>query len=321
MSFNRRKVILAAASVMAGATYAQTSGSKPLTLVVPFAPGGNADIVARSVSIPMGKLLGQTIIVDNRGGGGGAIGTALVARAIPDGNTLLAATPGQLGTLPNMFKTSYKLTDLVPVGILSKTSMTVVVRRGDSRFKSVEELIAYAKSNPGKVNVGHAGPGSPNHLAMLQFENSANCRFTAIAYKGSGPAILDLLSGQVDVVFDQVSSSLPHLKAGSFSALVVLGPTRDTHLAGVRTLKESGLAEFDASTYIGLLAPKSVPLSVIEKLTATVQQVAVDSAFDQGLKAIGSSAFYADSKRFAEIINADEQLALVLIKQGRLVNE
>jgi len=321
MSFNRRQVIWAAASLAAGTTYAQISGSKPLTLVVPFAPGGNADIVARSISLPMGKLLGQAVIVDNRGGGGGAIGTALAARAIPDGNTLLAATPGQLGTLPNMFKTSYKRTDLVPVGILSKTSMALIVRRGDSRFKSVEELIAYAKSNPGKVNVGHAGPGSPNHLALLQFENSANCRFTAISYKGSGPALLDLLSSQVDVVVDQVSSSLPHLKAQSLSALIVLGPTRDSHLAGVRTLKESGLAEFDASTYIGLLAPKGVPLAIIERLTATVQQVAVDSAFDQGLKAIGSTAFYADSKQFEEIIKADEQLALALIKQGRLVNE
>lgn len=321
MKCTRRAAISVGASLLTGTALGQTFGSRPLTVIVPFAPGGNADIVARSISMPMAMLLGQSVIVDNRAGGGGAIGTALVAKAPADGNTLLAATPGQLGTLPHMFKTPYRLADFAPVGVLSKTSIALMVRRGDSRFHSAEELIAYVKSNPGKLNVGHAGPGSPNHLAMLQFENAANCRFTAISYKGSGPALVDLLSGQIDLIFDQVSSSLPHLKAGTLSALLVLGPTRDASLEGVRTLKEVGLPEFDASTYIGLLAPKGVPSEALAKLTATVQQVAGDAAFDRGLKQIGSSAFYADPKRFAEILKADEALALSLIKEGRLINE
>jgi tripartite-type tricarboxylate transporter receptor subunit TctC len=321
MNITRRSALVAGASLVAGTSWSQALPNKPITLVVPFAPGGNADIVARWIAVPYAKLLGQSVIVDNRGGGGGAIGTALVSKAPADGATLLAATPGQLGTLPHMFKTSYKLEDFVPIGVLTKTSIAVVVRNGDVRFKTLEEFIAYARANPGKLNVGHAGPGSPNHLAMLQFENAANCRFTPVAYKGSGPALIDLRGGTIDVMFDQISSSLPHLKAGTLTTLVVLGLTRDVAVPDTRTLKEAGLPEFDASTYIGLLAPKGVSASVVAALTAAAQKVASDPAFDLGLKAIGSGAHYEDPKRFAEILKADEALAVSLVKQGRLVNE
>lgn len=309
-----------AAALACGAVLAQDLGGKPLTLVVPFAPGGNADIVARSYAVPMARLIGATVVVDNRGGGGGAIGTAIVAKVPADGSTLLSATPGQLGTLPHMFKTGYKSADFVPVGVVSKTSIALVVKHDDARFKTTEEFIAYARRNPGKLNVGHAGPGSPNHLAMLQFENATGTRFTPIAYKGSGPALIDLLSGQIDVIFDQVSSSLPHLKAGKLSALLILGPTRDPSIGQVRTLKEAGLPEFDASTYIGVLAPKGVPAETVAKLTSVIRQVADDPAFDSKLREIGSGAFYADPADFARILQADEDLAKAMIQQGRLID-
>lgn len=308
-------------SLFTGMSFANSFGSQPLTLVVPFAPGGNADIVSRSIAVPMSKILGQSVVVDNRGGAGGAIGTALVANARTDGNTLLAATPGQLGTLPHMFKTAYKMSDFSPIGVLSKTSIALIIKHGDNRFKTAEEFIAFVKSNPGKLNVGHAGPGSPNHLAMLQFGDAINGQFTPIAYKGSGPALLDLLSGQIDVIFDQVSSSLPYLKAEKFSALLVLSPTRDESIPDVRTLKEAGLPQFDASTYIGLLAPKDVPAATRDRLTAIVKQVAGNPEFDQGLKKIGSSAYYGDPARFADILKADQELAIRLKKQGRLVDD
>ncbi|CPQ15255.1 tripartite tricarboxylate transporter substrate binding protein [Bordetella pertussis] len=219
-----------------------------------------------------------------------------------------------------MFKTGYKSADFVPVGVVSKTSIALVVKHDDARFKTTEEFIAYARRNPGKLNVGHAGPGSPNHLAMLQFENATGTRFTPIAYKGSGPALIDLLSGQIDVIFDQVSSSLPHLKAGKLSALLILGPTRDPSIGQVRTLKEAGLPEFDASTYIGVLAPKGVPAETVAKLTSVIRQVADDPAFDSKLREIGSGAFYADPADFARILQADEDLAKAMIQQGRLID-
>lgn len=317
---SRRAALLAGCSLLAGAALGQPSPARPLTLVVPFAPGGNADMVARSVSGPMARLLGQGVVIDNRGGAGGSIGTAWVAKAAPDGHTLLAATPGQLGTLPHLLKTPYQRTDFVPLGVLSKTSIALVVRH-NGRFKSAEDLIAQARARPGELNVGHAGPGSPNHLAMLQFEQSAGCRFTAVPYKGSGPALVDLLSGKIDLMFDQVSSSLPHLKSGALAALLVLAPARDVHLAGVRTLAEAGLQGFDASTYLGLLAPRGLPAAAVARLTAVVEQLAGDAAFDRGLREMGSAAFHAGPLRFEEILMADEALAAALIRQGRLVNE
>jgi hypothetical protein len=187
---------------------------------------------------------------------GGAIGTALVSKAPADGATLLAATPGQLGTLPRMFKTSYKSEDFVPIGVLSKTSIAVVVRNGDARFKTLEEFIAYTRANPGKLNVGHAGPWiaqPPGHAAVRE-----RCELPLHAgrLQGLRSRVDRSAGGTIDVMFDQISSSLPHLKAGTLTTLVVLGPTRDVAVPDTRSLKEAGLPEFDASTYIGLLAPK-----------------------------------------------------------------
>jgi tripartite-type tricarboxylate transporter receptor subunit TctC len=321
MDIVRRAAVLASAVLLSGFAFGQGGGSKPLILLVPFAPGGNADIVARATAVPIGNAIGQSVVVDNRGGGGGSIGTAVVAKGPADGSLVLAATPAQLGTLPHLLKTNYRSSDFTPIGIVSRTSIAVIVRQSDSRFKTAEEFIAFAKANPGKLNVGHAGPGSPNHIAMLQFENASGAKFAPIAYKGSGPALIDLLSGQIDVMFDQVSSSLPHLKSGALSALVVLAPARDANIPNVRILKEAGLPEFDASTYIGLLVPKDVPAPAVAKLSSTLEQIARDPAFGQRLRDIGSSAHYADGKRFGEIIKADEALAVALIKQGRLVNE
>jgi tripartite-type tricarboxylate transporter receptor subunit TctC len=321
MNSTRRQAFRLGISFLATNSFAQGVGAKPITVIVPFAPGGNVDITARAVTLQMTKIFDQSVIVDNRAGASGAIGSALVARAQPDGNTLLAATPGQLGTLPHLFKTPYQLTDFVPIGVVSKTSIAIVVKKGNPRFGTVEELVVYAKANPGQVTVGHSGAGSPNHLAMLQFESSAGCRFSPVAYRGSGPALIDLLSGQIDLMFDQVSSSLQHIKSGGLVPILILGLARDQNIPTVRTVKEAGLTEFDASTYVGLMAPKNVPAPVLSRLVAAVERAAADTAFGATLREVGSSAHYIDGKRFAEILKADEAVAMSLIKQGRLVNE
>lgn len=321
MNSTRRQALGLGLSFLTGASLAQSPGSKPITVVVPFAPGGNVDIAARALTVQMARALNQGVIVDNRAGASGAIGSALVARAQPDGKTLLAATPGQLGTLPHLFKTPYQLDDFMPIGVVSKTSIALVVRKGNSRFGTVEELVAYAKANPGKVTVGHSGAGSPNHLAMLQFENAVDCRFSAIPYRGSGPALVDLLSGQIDMMFDQLSSSLQHIKSGGLVPLMVLGATRDQNIPAVRTLKEVGVPEFEGSTYVGVLAPRNVPAPVLGQLVAAVEKVTADAAFGATLREVGSSAHYIHGKRFAEILKADEAVAMALIRQGRLVNE
>jgi tripartite-type tricarboxylate transporter receptor subunit TctC len=321
MKHTRRSALSMGLALAASTAWGQSPFGKPITIVVPYPPGGNADIVARAIAGPVAKIIGQSVMIDNRGGGGGVIGASLVAKSPADGTTLLACPPGVLGTSPHLLKTPYKMQDFVPVGVVSKTSIALIVRKSETRFKTVEDLITFARANPERINVGHAGPGTPNHLALLQFEDTAKCKFTAVSYKGMAPALVDLLAGNIDVTFDQIASSMPHLKAGTLNALLVLGPTRDAAIPEARTLKEAGLAEFDMSTYLSVYAPKGVPESVLATLTAALQKVASDPAYDRGLKEMGSSAYYGDPARTAAILKADEDLAIKLVRQGRLIND
>ena len=319
-SLLRRSGALAASLLAAPLVRAQAAHfpDKPITLVVPFAPGGNIDIVGRSVAVPLGKILGQSVIVDNRAGGSGSIGTGVVARAATDGYTLLVATAGQIVTLPQMFKTPYRGDSIKPLGLVSKTNIATIVRKGDKRFKTFQELVAYAKANPGKLNGGHAGAGTPNHLALLQLESTLGIEFTMVAYKGMGPALIDLLGGQIDVVGDQVSSSMPHLKAGTLEALAVLGPERDPAFPAVPTLVELKLGNFDMTTYAGILAPAGVSADVTARLSDAVRQAAADPAFGATLRELGSGARGGTAAQFAALIKDEETFAARMIQQGRL---
>ncbi|RYF70265.1 MAG: tripartite tricarboxylate transporter substrate binding protein, partial [Comamonadaceae bacterium] len=208
MHIGRRQFISWGGALSLGlplAAQAQAYPRRPVTLLVPFAPGGNIDVLARSLSIPMGKLLGQSVVVDNRAGGGGAVGTAIAAKAEADGYTVLVTTPGQLATLPRMIKTTYSSASVVPVGVASRTAMVVVARANDARFREFEQVIAMVRDKPGTLSGGHAGAGTINHLALLQLEAACGGKINPVAYRGSAPALVDLLGGQVDVVFDQIT--------------------------------------------------------------------------------------------------------------------
>ncbi|MGO4330966.1 Bug family tripartite tricarboxylate transporter substrate binding protein [Cupriavidus sp. 2TAF22] len=320
-SFLRLGVAIGTGALALHAHAKELFPSKPVTLVVPFSPGGNLDLVTRSLGTPLGKLLGQTIVVVNNSGGSGSIGASLVARAKPDGYTLLSATPAQVATVPQLLKTPYKLSDFTSIGVVSRTAIVLVVRRSDTRFKNFEEFLAYARAHPGKLNVGHAGAGSPNHLAGLQFESAANVHLGFVGYKGMGPALIDLISGQIDVIFDQISSSLQHLKSGNLKALVVCGPSPAAAMPSIPTLKQVGVPEFDASTYIGILAPKQTPPDVVAILSKAVEKVVSDPQFAAMLLEMGSGAYYGNGQRFDQILKAEEEVAAALIKQGKLTAE
>ncbi|GGX09586.1 lipoprotein [Pigmentiphaga litoralis] len=298
--------------------WARSFPSKPITLVVPFAPGGNIDVVGRSLSVPLSKLLGQIVVVENRAGAGGGIGTASVARAEPDGHTLLVATPAQVATLPQMFKTAYDVASFQPVGVATRTSMIVVARRDDARFKSFDDLLALARGKPGAINAGHAGNGTPNHLALLQLENAAGCQFGAVAYKGSGPALVNLLGGQIDVVFDQVTSSMPHIKSGALRPLAILGSVADPTLPGVPTLAESNVGRFDATTYAGLLAPAGTPGAVIDVLSQALRKALADPQLNASLNALGSFTESGDAGALKTLLDTERALATRLVAEGRL---
>lgn len=322
MTFSRRnffKLGLAAMPVLQSLpAWARTFPSKPITLVVPFAPGGNIDVVGRSLSIPLSRLLGQIVVVENRAGAGGGIGTASVARAEPDGHTLLVATPAQVATLPQMFKTAYDVASFQPVGLATRTSMIVVARRDDARFRNFDDFLALARARPGAINAGHAGNGTPNHLALLQLENAASCQFGAVAYKGSGPALVNLLGGQIDVVFDQVTSSMPHIKAGTLRPLAILGPTVDPTLPGVPTLAESNVGRFDATTYAGLLAPAGTPGAAMGILSQALKTALADPQLNTSLNGLGSFTESGEAGALKTLLDNERALAIKLVAEGRL---
>ncbi|KLN56080.1 Bug family tripartite tricarboxylate transporter substrate binding protein [Variovorax paradoxus] len=323
MNIHRRQILnfgaaAAAGSVLGAPAWAQGFPSKPLTLVVPFAPGGNTDIVARTVAVALGKVLGQSVVVDNRAGAGGSIGAMQVARAAPDGYTLLLCGAGVVVTVPEMVKTSYSRSSFAPLGLVNKSSMVLLARKNETRFRNFKEFAAYARSGEGKLTAAHSGPGTPNHLALLQLENLLKTKFTIVSYKGSGPALVDLIGGQVDVHFDQVTSSLQHIKGGSLQALAVLGPAQDPSLPGVQTVAELGFGEIDGTTYVGVLAPSGTPRDVHDKLAAALAQAVKDPQTVNSARELGSVALSSTPQEFARILDAEYALATQATKDGRL---
>ncbi|MGJ7498318.1 Bug family tripartite tricarboxylate transporter substrate binding protein [Variovorax sp. RT4R15] len=323
MNFQRRQILqigaaAAAASALGTPAWAQGFPSKPVTLVVPFAPGGNTDIVARTVAVALGKVLGQSVIVDNRAGAGGSIGAMQVARAAPDGYTLLLCGAGVIVTVPEMLKTTYSRTNFAPLGLVNKSSMVLLARKNDARFKTFKDLAAYAKSGDGKLTAAHSGPGTPNHLALLQLESLLKTKFTVVSYKGSGPALIDLIGGQIDVHFDQVPSSLQHIKAGTLQPLAVLGPVQDPLLPGVQTVAELGFGQIDGTTYVGVLAPSGTPKDVLEKLDAALAQAVKDPQTVNSARELGSVALSSTPQEFQRILDAEYTLAVQATKDGRL---
>jgi tripartite-type tricarboxylate transporter receptor subunit TctC len=323
MNIKRRQIlnfgaVAAASSALGVPAWAQGFPSKPVTLVVPFAPGGNTDIVARTVAVALGKVLGQSVVVDNRAGAGGSIGAMQVARAAPDGYTLLLCGAGVVVTVPEMVKTSYSRSSFAPIGLVNKSSMVLLARKNETRFKNFKELAAYARSGEGKLTAAHSGPGTPNHLALLQLESLLKTKFTVVSYKGSGPALVDLIGGQVDVHFDQVTSSLQHIKGGTLQPLAILGPVQDPSLPGVQTVAELGFGEIDGTTYVGVLAPSGTPKDVQDKLAAALAQAVKDPQTVNSARELGSVALSSTPQEFARILDAEYALATQATKDGRL---
>ena len=310
----------------AGAAFASLPGlaqisSKPITLIVPFAAGGNIDLVGRIIAQPMAKLLGQSVVVQNRAGAGGAIGVSEVARAEPDGSTLLVSTPNAIVVVPRMVHTTYDLASFASVGLISFTSQVIVIRAENPKFKSFPDLIAYARANPGKVSVAHSGIGTTNPMAILQLQEAAGIQLNVVAYKGSGPAIVDLLGGQIDVLVDQLSSSINNIKAGKFIALTVLSNARDPLIPAVPGTKEGGLAAVDTSTTTGLLAPAKTPPATLTMLNAALNKALGEEETKAQLLRVGSIARPGPAEAFTALLQAENKQAQALAAAGKLKTE
>jgi len=320
---NRRNLIkagvaLAGAALLGTSAFADSFPSKPITLIVPFAPGGNLDMVARLIAPALSTQLKTNVIVENRAGAGGAIGAGLVARSDADGYTLLISTPNAISILPRMVKVPYTPASFQPIGLISSTSLVLVVKGNETRFKDAAGLFAYAKKNPMKLSAGYAGVGTTNHVGMLLMEEAAGINVTGVPYRGSGPALVDLLGGQIDLVVDQLTSSIAHIKAGKLHALAVLSKDRDPLLKDVPTLREAGLANFDESTLSGLLAPAGTPAPVVATINAALGRALADDKLKAKLLAAGSLARASTPEEFGQILKTEEQRGYALAKAGKL---
>ena len=271
---NRTRVaaaLFAAALLHAAGAAAQAWPAKPIRLMVPFPPGGSTDIVARIVAQKLAERLGQSIVIENRGGAGGTLGTAVVAKAAPDGYTLTVASTSTHVVAPGVYaKLDYDpVKDFAPVGLMAVSPYLLVVNPS-LPAKSLQELVGLAKKQPGKLNYASAGVGSTTQLAMEMLKSASGTFILHIPYNGNGPAGTALIAGQVEVLFGSLPALLPHAKSGRARALAVGTPKRSPSLPDVPTVAELGYPGFDASLWLAIMAPAGTPQPVIERLNKEI---------------------------------------------------
>jgi tripartite-type tricarboxylate transporter receptor subunit TctC len=286
----------------AASVHAQT-GPRAIRLIVPYAPGGNVDITARTIAPPLAEALGQNVVVDNRAGGGGNVGANLVARAAPDGYTLLMGSSGPLSINPIVFPDiPYDSTrDFAPISSVHVVPL-VVLATPKSTIASVADLVARLKLHPGKITMASAGAGTTNHFAIELFAAMTGTRPLHVPYKGSGPALGELLGGQVETMVDQLTSSMGHIRDGRVRLIAVTGHRRSPVFPDVPTLDESGLKGYEASTYIGVLAPAGTPKAAIARLNEGVRRVMVRSEVSERFRALGAEPGASSPEAFAKMI-------------------
>ena len=267
-------LVLAALAVFAGAA-AAAYPDKPIRLVVPYPPGGATDVIGRVMAQRLSTALGQQVIVDNRGGASGNIGAEAVVKAAPDGYTLLMGAVTSHSINQTLEKASIRYNfekDLVPVAIVGSVPLVFVVHPSVP-VQSLKELIAYAKSKPGELNFASSGAGAPQRLAGEMFKRSAGVDMVHIPYKGSGPAMTDLIGGQVLTMVETVPAALPHIKAGKLRALAVTTPQRISMLPDVPTAGEAGMPGFEVSSMFGILAPAGTPREIVVRLNTEITRL------------------------------------------------
>ena len=260
-----------------------TYPNKPLRMFIPFPPGGPADIIGRAAAFKLGDALGQQIVVENRGGAGGNIAVEAVAKAAPDGYTLLLLSSGVVANQSLYAKLPYSLSrDFSPVAPLASFPLLLAVHPS-TKLSSVKELISLARSKPGVLNYGSAGSGGGAHLAAETFKLEARIDMVHVPYKGTGPAVLDLVAGQVNVMFASVPSVMQHVRAGKLNALAVTGTRRASTLPNIPTVSESGLPGYHMESWFGVMAPAGTPADIISRLNGLLGRIVQSSAFQERL--------------------------------------
>jgi tripartite-type tricarboxylate transporter receptor subunit TctC len=306
MSVAAAMAALVGMAVAAPARAAEPYPSKPIRLVVPFAPGGGTDIIARLIAQSLGESWGHTVVVDNRTGAGGVIGVQLVAKGIPDGYTMLLASNGPLTYLPAL---SSKLPydperELAPISLVAGQPF-VVTASNASGIGSIKDLIAQAKSRPGKIGYASGGPGGASHLGTELLKMLAGIEMLHVPYKGTGPGLTAVLSGEVQLVLVGISSAIPHVKAGRAKALAVTTAARSPALPDVPTVAEAGVAGYEFDVWYGMLYPAGAPQAIVTKAAAEIARLSKQPAVRERFAAGGMDAMSNTPQEFAALIRKD----------------
>ena len=304
----RRELMVAALGLLGTeVSFAQAWPARPVKMIVPYPPGGANDITARLYAHYLETVLGQPFVIDNRAGAGGEIGAEQAAKATPDGYTLVFAAIGSLTihvVLP-VQKPGYDLkTDLLPVSMGAGVPLALAVR-ASMPVSSVKEFLAYAREQKQPLTYGSAGNGSTQHMTGEYFKQVAGVKLVHVPYKGSGPALTDLLGGQIDLVFETLPALSPHFKSPKLKILAVTSETRSELLPEAPTLNESGVPGFDVTTYYGLLAPRGTPRAIVDQLSTAMQSLAQKPEVKDALKKAGAQAIATTPEKMATMIQGE----------------
>ncbi len=314
---------LAVLSMAAPLVAAQSYPTKPIRLVVPFPAGGATDLLARSLAQRLGQGLAQTVVVENKSGGGGSLGSAEVAKAAADGYTLLIATSSTHAIGPHLnpklpYKTTGPDSDFTPIAHVADASNVLLVPL-DLPVVNVKELIAYAKARPGQLNYASSGNGTIVHLTSEAFKAQAGIYITHIPYRGTALAIPDLVSNKVQILFDSIVSGMPHVKDGKLKALAVTGRTRSALAPELPTVAESGLPGFVSTTWFGIYGPKGLPPDITTKLNAEFNKAMQSAEVRERLARLGADVAAANTPaQFAAMVQADSQRWAAIIRERKI---
>jgi tripartite-type tricarboxylate transporter receptor subunit TctC len=320
MAIGRRTLLAAGAASFALPAHADTFPSKQIRWVIPFAPGGNYDVTSRLVAEPMGRDLGQSVLIDNKPGAGGVVGLEAAVNAPADGYTIVMASFTVGYVAPIFAGKQQMLQVLAPVSILT-TAPTLIVTRADSRFSDIRTLLAEAKAKPGTVTLGHSGNGTTNHVAILRLQLNEKIKFNIVPYRGSGPGINDLLAGNIDCFADQLTSSMPHIQSGKLRPLMNFGLENIPDLPKVPTLKDAGCLPFEGGTTAGVFVRLETPKPIVERLNKAVVFGLKDDTVSKRLRELGAIVRPSTPEQFTAALKADEANVGELLKVGVLKPE
>jgi tripartite-type tricarboxylate transporter receptor subunit TctC len=322
--FTRRRLIQAMALAMtvpAVSAMAQAWPSKPISLVVPFPPGGTTDVLARALGEKLTQSLGQTVIVENKPGAGATLGADYVAKSKPDGYTLLVGAVHHTIASSVYKKLPYDFQkDLAPITTIALVPNVLVVNASTS-VKTVADLVKLAKAEPGKLTYGSNGNGTAQHLIGTQFQNLTGTEITHIPYKGSGPLASDLIGGQITMSFDTITPVLPHIKAGKLRPLAVTTAKRSAALPDVPTLEEAGLKGFNIGTWFGVLAPAATPKDIVARLNTEMVKVIQSPEFRKRMEEIGAEPIGNSADQMALQIKGETEKFAKLVKDAKVTIE